>query len=1107
MLTIKAPISLNCTKQVLTAGEDFSQKILGNYELFSTDIDSEDFIHLLSQPAEVYLAEQEGGVSLFSNTNIETKNIQKATIINNMFNRLLLTEQVDLTYQDRVYITDVLHKLGIHNTIGFMNEVNRIRLEQNNITDRLSAYWENSEYLAELVEEFTETDNSRQEYSQTSAIDNSSYLHQDIFERLKTAALYQIVNNFTAREKGVDRISTSELQLSQQKFFAEKMLVTSIENMVREEKVPLVFHTDNIYEEEAALPGMDENEVRQNITNALLFSTIRSILESRREERNIYNKSWYQVVENLYSSAENSLQRIQLTIRQNLERIEYNRSYENAVLYERMQQLVNKKSGDNISENVEYRTSENVEGDRTLVQQDLYHAQYSEEEIINAPVDISERDTYSETVLNENRITEVTSVGRDEEQEAPRPSERIPENADTVIFDNRTGDTYETTEGEKQAPDVNIQSEMYHIQYDTEEDNSQSRTDISETSIYPEGPVTEKVIEGRSAPERPGEEREAALYERVISQTEQILNREENNLFDNSVVSNRSDSDITLQSEMYHTRYDTEEDNRSFEGDINQTDIHTASTVNENTIVSREDASGSEEELLQRAAEQTNIIQQDNTSRITQRLAINEETIEELNAQANLYQTEVTDRSDNSVNTELTHSDLYNVSQEALTDITQEITQENSEEIKRFLTRQEDNRRTENETYLNRQTQKFESQELHNLRLEGDISQTDIHTATTVNENTIVSGAELSDIEEKAAERVYKNVLEQTNRIIQDNGLNISESFAINNETIEELTAQSRMYHTDITPEAGEAGEKTLSQADIYNITEESLTNISEEVTEENTREIKKFLTRQADNNLTENQIYLNKLTQQFEAQKPQRSKQDLIEAQRKALESPEEYMKEFREENLREQERRAEFEAKKRMLTPQENLNIYEIIENYLENPDSVPDGVTISRNNIGSLLQDSQQVEKSVEQQEKIIRELKEQTPQKAVEAIEAKMSHPAYQPTSDIYTNREVSHANIFHKQQESQLDEEFLQELLSRNRTTNERQVVDNTTINTTNVIEETQINELVSKQLQEQNRRIEDMIEGGMNKRVGTISDAVYRQIEKRLTNERRRRGI
>lgn len=861
MLTIKAPISLNCTKQMLTAGEDFSQKILGNYELFSTDIDAEDFIHLLSQPAEVFLAEGESSLGFFTNTEITNTNIQKATIINNMFNRLLLKEQVDLTYQDRVYITGVLQKLGIHNTIEFMNEVNKYRLEQNDLSNRLTDYWEQSEYLAELVEEYTSNDTYRNENTSTTEIERNSYLHQEIFERLKTAALYQIVNNFVTRELGVDRISSTELMLSEQKFFSEKMLITSIENLVRDDKVPLYYHTDNIFEEEAALPGSDEGEVRQNITNALLFDTIRNVLESRREERNIYNKSWYQVVENLYQSADNSLQRIQLFIRQNLERISYNRSYENAVLYERMQELVTNRSGDNTTTNAEYRTVNNYEGDNVSIQQDLYHAEYGDEGDVESITDISNN--------------EINTLSR--------------ESIETVI-----------REGEK--PDI------------------------------PEAETPQ-------------------VYENLIEQTNNLLRENTTEVSESSVVNNFIFGDNISQTELYHSET-TEE--------ISESDSH-----------------------------------------------------------------------------DVSEGDVTNVTEKNLTNVSGDVTTENINEIK---------------NYLNNQIDRSES-------------------------------------------------------ILNDNSKMFSESLAINEQAIDELHLQSDRYHTDVTNEITEYGSQLIDEADIYNITEDSLTNISEEVTEENTKEIKRLLTRQIENNRTENEFYLNQLTAQYESRKPKRTKQERIDAQRMALESPEEFMREFREENQRQQELRENYEAQRRMLTPPEEMNIYEIIENYLENPENVPEGVTISRNNIGSLLQDSMQVEKSVEKQERIIKELKEQTPQKAIEAVERKMSHPEFSGNGETYANRQVTHANIVHREQRSEIDEEFLDEILRRQQTTNNREVVEHNTVNNTNVIQETQINELVSKQLEEQNRRIEDMIEGGMNRRVGTISDAVYRQIEKRLTNERRRRGI
>ena len=152
MLTVKAPIELKCNTDMVSSWEMFYHRISGNYEVMSSGIDHEDLLHVMSVPPEVYIADGEMS-SLVNNTRIQNHQETKLEIINNLLNRIALTEQADLTYQDRVYITEVLNKLGVQNVSRFMDQVFALKQETRTTEQLISLYWNHLEELNQVVQQ------------------------------------------------------------------------------------------------------------------------------------------------------------------------------------------------------------------------------------------------------------------------------------------------------------------------------------------------------------------------------------------------------------------------------------------------------------------------------------------------------------------------------------------------------------------------------------------------------------------------------------------------------------------------------------------------------------------------------------------------------------------------------------------------------------------------------------------------------------------------------------------------------------------------------------------------------------------------------------------
>ena len=312
MLTIKAPIELKCTGLVLSTGEDFFHRITDSYEMLSAKITGEDLLHLVSTPPELYFAEG-GMTNIFSNTNMYQSGESKVEIINNLVNRILVSEEASLTYQDRVYITSMLRKLGITDDRKFMTQVSHMKEEINSRNQLIDLYWNHSNELRQLVEEYQSYEENRHE--EHSSGKQEWYLHEEILNRLQTGAIYQLVQNFSTRRPGSIQITEQELQIAEQGRTANTILLQKLQSLVRGEEVPLVYRHENYYEQsEFSEENVTKEEVTKQLVSAVLLNLADNLYESRYHSYAEKQDNWYHMEYGLYRTAENTIQRFKSRI-------------------------------------------------------------------------------------------------------------------------------------------------------------------------------------------------------------------------------------------------------------------------------------------------------------------------------------------------------------------------------------------------------------------------------------------------------------------------------------------------------------------------------------------------------------------------------------------------------------------------------------------------------------------------------------------------------------------------------------------------------------------------------------------------------------------------
>lgn len=311
MLTVKAPIELKCSAGIVPSYEGFVRRITGNYEMMSTTVTGEDLLHLVTEPPEVFFAE--GSVSTIINqTNINQNQENKLEILNQLLNRITVDSGLHMTYQDRVYITDMLQKLGIKNVQQFMHQVTQLKEETENTTELIDHYWNHMEQLQKLIRNYKENREEKTESSEYRQEENILHLHQDIMNRLQTGSIYQIVSNFKQSQSvSTEYISGDELRSAEYYRITRNILLNTLENEAKGENLPLEYRHENYYEEILPITEeITEEKITNQIAAAVLLQLADNIYQNRHESIDRKGDSWYNMSNAFYRSAENTMNRL-----------------------------------------------------------------------------------------------------------------------------------------------------------------------------------------------------------------------------------------------------------------------------------------------------------------------------------------------------------------------------------------------------------------------------------------------------------------------------------------------------------------------------------------------------------------------------------------------------------------------------------------------------------------------------------------------------------------------------------------------------------------------------------------------------------------------------
>ena len=151
MLTLRTPITLTADPSILGIKDNFGKRLIGNYQMIASGLEPEDMLHLAAQAPEVYLAE-DGMTSLVNMKNTFRNQNLKMEVVNNVLNRILVSDTYHMTYQDQVYISSMLQKMGVTDVKEFIRQVRNFKQETKNLHEVIDLYWGGREALLEMKE-------------------------------------------------------------------------------------------------------------------------------------------------------------------------------------------------------------------------------------------------------------------------------------------------------------------------------------------------------------------------------------------------------------------------------------------------------------------------------------------------------------------------------------------------------------------------------------------------------------------------------------------------------------------------------------------------------------------------------------------------------------------------------------------------------------------------------------------------------------------------------------------------------------------------------------------------------------------------------------------
>lgn len=312
MLTIHEPITLTANPSIVSVSDNFAQRIIGNYQMMASKMSLEEMIHFISVAPEIYLAD--GDMNSFINMkNSYTHQSENIQLINNVLNRILVSDTYQMMYQDKVFIENVLRKIGIEDVREFITQVMQMRQDVKNINKLIQAYQTDNNKFVQLEQYYENRTTKSIDNTDSNEIENKEplWIHQEILQRLMTENIYEKLDKYVSNNyQDINNILSKQMQISEQSLMAKNMQFTAITNNIKHDNSPLIYNRVNMYEL-GDIANIEEDSVSmtQNIVKAVLLNALNQIYSIKIKDLSDRKNVWYKLGNTIHQVTENTVKR------------------------------------------------------------------------------------------------------------------------------------------------------------------------------------------------------------------------------------------------------------------------------------------------------------------------------------------------------------------------------------------------------------------------------------------------------------------------------------------------------------------------------------------------------------------------------------------------------------------------------------------------------------------------------------------------------------------------------------------------------------------------------------------------------------------------------
>ena len=315
MLTMGEPIKLKTVRPMESLGDGFAKRISGNYQMLEEQIEPSDMLHFITAAPELY-TEEAGMAPLVNHYNLHNTQNASMQLINNVLNRILVSDTVQMTYQDRVFVENILMKMGVTDVREFIRQIRQTMQETNNTKELLHLYHSDTKVL-QTIRELQRTEKQKQIKPERSEEAEEQFkinqFQQEIWNHLHTEEICQELSNLISVRYGNQiRVSRQEMMLSEPSINAEYLTLNRMRRETFLQQQDLVYNRVNTYE--AGDSNLTEETYEQTVSNmvqAVLLNAIDQIYHIRYTDFHNRSATFQWLTDAIHVNAQNTLQRFE----------------------------------------------------------------------------------------------------------------------------------------------------------------------------------------------------------------------------------------------------------------------------------------------------------------------------------------------------------------------------------------------------------------------------------------------------------------------------------------------------------------------------------------------------------------------------------------------------------------------------------------------------------------------------------------------------------------------------------------------------------------------------------------------------------------------------